>query len=619
MKRIILPFLLIVLLLISACSNASPAETGSSIEEEFGISHNEHISAESSSGEETTAVASMSIPIDTLFSERDLSGTYDNEKAVNIILNANTISCGSDSVDVIDNSAVIKSEGTYIVSGVLENGSLIVDASKEDKIQIVLDNASIHSETQAPIYIKQADKVFVTLAPESENIVSNGGIYENDDDTSVDAVIFSKDDLTLNGEGRLNITAPVGHGIVSKDELTVCGGNITIDSASHGLSGKDSVSIVNTALNITAGKDGIHAENKDDAELGYLYIESGTVTVNSDGDCISAANAMQIDSGEFTLVAGGGSANAEEKTAEYFGGMGGMVPPGGMGGKPPKVAGGRMMAITPTANINNSISETDDTVSMKAIKSGASLSVHGGNFTIDSADDAVHSNADLYIYSGNFIIKTGDDGFHADAALEMHNGTIDIQESYEGIEGKSIRIIGSDIVLSASDDGLNAAGGTDQSGFGGMHGGDRFAADSDCFIEISGGILHVRAMGDGIDSNGSLSITGGETVLCGPTAGDTAVLDYASTGTISGGTFIATGSSMMAQALNSETQGIIALRVGNQTAGTTVTLSYSDGTEVLSVTPELDFEVVLFSCPKMHKGESFTVTIGSVSQVFDAQ
>jgi len=601
--------LLSVLLILSGCVAAQKPEN------KDGVSENRNVFFEEAETVSSDISAPTAVPKTSYFTERDLSADFSAEDAVYITLSDKGNKCDSNAVSVETGLVNIRSEGIYIVDGSLSDGSIVIDADKQDKIQLVLNGVSIHSETGAPIYIKQADKVFITLADKSENTLSNGGVFEEDTDASVDAVIFSKDDLTVNGSGSLTVDSPAGHGIVSKDDLTVCGGSITVFALSHGLSGKDTVGMTGAVLDIESGKDGIHAENKDDDTLGSLYIKDGTYRIRSEGDCISAATDLQIDGGTFDLISGGGSENAEERVEDDFG-PGGMMPPGGMGGNPGGGHRGRTMSLVQTSTAV--ASDSEEAVSQKGIKSGTLLDVLGGSFVIDSADDAVHSNGDLNIFDGDFSVETGDDGFHADAALYIENGSILISESYEGLEGLSIQIADGHIDVTASDDGLNAAGGTDQSGFGGMHGGDMFAADPNSFIEVSGGTLAVNAYGDGIDSNGSLNLSGGSITLCGPTAGDTAVLDYASNGIISGASFVGTGSSMMAQSLSSDTQGVIALGVGNQSAGTTATISASDGTELLSVTPELDYAIVIFSCPEMKKGESYTVTIGSVSKDFTA-
>ena len=135
-------------------------------------------------------------------------------------------------------------------------------------------------------------------------------------------------------------------------------------------------------------------------------------------------------------------------------------------------------------------------------------------------------------------------------------------------------------------------------------------------LEISGGNLYIKASGDGIDANGTLTITGGYIVVCGPTQGDTATLDYDVSGTISGGTFIGTGAATMAQTFSASEQGVIALRTGNQAAGTLITLTGASGNAILSHAPELPFAVLILSSPEMVKGETYTVSIGTDSGDF---
>ena len=156
------------------------------------------------------------------------------------------------------------------MSGTLE-GSVIIDASNTDKVELILKNAEINSADFAAIYVLSADKVTITTEEETQNSLSNSGEYQNIDENQVDGVVFSKADLTLKGEGILNIQASYGHGIVSKDELIFSSGTYDITAASHGITGKDCVEITGGAYSITAGKDGIHAENKDDSNLGYLH------------------------------------------------------------------------------------------------------------------------------------------------------------------------------------------------------------------------------------------------------------------------------------------------------------------------------------------------------------
>ena len=549
-----------------------------------------------------------------MFSSRDFEVGYDESTSAIIQLDGDTATSTSNAVKISERTVTITDEGTYIISGTFNDGMIIVNAEKTDKIQLVLDNVSIHSETSAPIYILNADKVFITLAPDSVNSLSNGGTFTAIDENNIDAVIFSKEDLTLNGSGALAINSPAGHGIVSKDELALTSGTYQIRAASHGLQGKDNICIANVEINITSGKDGIHAENTDDTTLGFVYIESGAFNINSGGDGISASACMQIDDGIFNIVSGGGSANAEVKTPDFRGGfMGG-------GRKGLGFNGGNNAQDTTSTNAE------DDSNSNKGIKAGGNLTINGGSFNIDTADDAVHSNASINMNNGTLQIATGDDAFHADDTLTIISGTINITKCYEGLEALHVEVSGGDITLYAGDDGLNAAGGTDQSGFGGMRGNDRFgrgrpgSSSSNGSIVISGGKLYVNAQGDGIDANGTLTISGGYTVICGPIVGDTATLDYDVSGVITGGTFIGTGAAGMAQTFSDSGQGVVAVRVGNQPAGTAITLTDSNGKTIIpSYTPELDFAVVILSSPDIVKGETYTVTIGNNTADFIAK
>lgn len=269
-------------------------------------------------------------------------------------------------------------------------------------------------------------------------------------------------------------------------------------------------------------------------------------------------------------------------------------------------------------------STEEDSTSMKGIKAAGDLLISGGSFTIDSADDSIHSNSSVTIKDGVFEIASGDDAAHADEDLTVVAGTMNISESYEGLEALHLEIQDGDITLTASDDGLNAAGGTDSSGIqggrDGMFGGERPGfSSSDGTITISGGTLNITASGDGIDANGSLEITGGYTVVAGPAQGDTSTLDYDTTAQITGGTFIGTGASEIAQTFSDAQQGVISVSVGEQSAGTEVTLTDSSGNVILDVTPDLSFAAVILSSPELMSGESYTLTVGTDSEAVEAE
>lgn len=315
MKRIAIPLLLSLSLLLSGCQNTDTGSNGGD---------------SASTGAESVAV------IDTaaLFSDRDLDGSYDESAAVHIQLEGETAVCDSDAVSIDGSRITLLDEGTYLVSGALTDGQIVVDAGDTDKVQIVLAGASLTCADSAAIYSKSADKVFLTLAEGTENTLTNGGSYTAIDKNNIDSVVFSKTDLTLNGSGSLTIDAQAGHGVVSKDELTITGGSYTVTAAEHGMTGKDSLAVAGGDFTIISGKDGLHAENADDSALGFLYVADGTFTITAQGDAVSASGALQVDGGTFDLTTGGGSASVTMTTGDSFapGGMGGG--PGGQDGAP---------------------------------------------------------------------------------------------------------------------------------------------------------------------------------------------------------------------------------------------------------------------------------------------
>ena len=222
------------------------------------------------------------------FSKRDLSGEYDASDSVEITLTGTSAKANSDAVMISGSTVTITAAGTYIISGKLENGTIIVNASKEDKVQLVLNGVSINSDAFAAIYVLQTDKVFITLADSTTNTLSNGGTFTQIDDNNVNAVIFAKDDITLNGNGSLQISSPGGNGIVGKDDVTITSGNYEIAAANHAIEAKDNLDIAGGNFSLVAGKDGLHAENDDDATLGNIYIAGGTFTINVADDAIHA-------------------------------------------------------------------------------------------------------------------------------------------------------------------------------------------------------------------------------------------------------------------------------------------------------------------------------------------
>ena len=438
------------------------------------------------------AMRNADIDITDMFTKRDLDGTYDESEAVKITLSGKTATCNSSNVQIEDGVVTIKSAGVYVLSGTLTDGTIVVDAGDDDKVQLVFDGVSITAADYAAIYAKNADKVFVTLAEGTENSLMVSGDYVQTDDNNVDSVIFAKCDLTLNGAGSLTVKDTTGHGIVSKDDLVVTGGTYTIDSQDHCLNGKDSVRIADGTFNLSCDEDGIHAGN-DDQQDGYVYIEGGDIN-----------------------------------------------------------------------------------------------------------------------------ISVGDDAIHAEGLLIITGGDIDISKSYEGIEGDKILVTGGGIDVVSSDDGFNAAGGSSGSSGGSGMGRVDMDADSDAYILITGGTINVNADGDGIDSNGYIGITGDSVYVLGPSDNGNSAMDYGICAAITGGEILAVGGSGMAQGFGDESTQCSALVNFDEwvDAGETITLTDSDGKEVLSYKVDKKFNSVVISTSDMKQGDTYTLTVGDQSNTF---
>lgn len=571
-----------------------------------------------------------------MFTERDLAGTYEESGAVYVTLSDDGITGETAGVAINGQTMTITAEGTYIFSGTLSEGQIVVDADNA-KVQIVFDNVDITCASSAAVYVKSAEKVFVTLAEGSQNTLRNTDEYVAIDDNNIDAVIFAKSDLTLNGTGSLTIVSAEGHGIVSKDDLKITGGTYDITAAGHALSGKDSVRIADGTFILTAEKDGIHAENADDEEKGYIYIADGDFAIISDGDGMDASNIVQIEDGTFDITAGGGAANSL-KTHESDMPGGGMSQnierPDGesmpqMGEKPDEESMSQMGEKPDGENMPQDTTTDESGTSTKGIKAGGGMYLNGGTYQIDSADDSIHSNANITIADGTYTLATGDDGVHADDALTVNGGTITVTESYEGLEGLTVTINDGTIDITARDDGINTAGGTDQSGFGTF--GDHFkgmdsaddeteeTTDNEMWMELNGGYIHILAGGDGVDSNGDLTINGGEIYIDGPSDNGNSAIDYGdrSSAYVNGGMLVAIGSSGMAEGMSdSSKQEVLMVKLGEQMEAGDVELTDNEGNVIVSYTALKSYDCVIISTAEVESGATYTLTTsGTTTEV----
>ncbi len=585
-KKILLVFVLHLMLLTACNTQANSSSTDLALEQTSTsdtvvVDNNiteisTDITVDESSSAEPASTVSVANSVTQAIAENsedhDDAEDYDldSNAETQIVLSGDAIEVTGGGAEVNGRSATITAAGTYRLTGSLTDGQIIVDTEDEETVHLVFDGINISNESTAPIYIANAEETVIMLAEDSENFVTDGATYvfTDPEEDEPNATVFSKDDLTIFGEGSLTVEAQYNDGIASKDGLIITSGTINVNAVDDGIRGKDYLIIKNGNITVNAQGDGLKSDEDEDTTKGYVSIEGGTIQITSGGDAIQAETDVLITDGEFTLISGGGSSG--------------------------------MLAADASA---------------KGIKAAVNVNIDGGTFTIQAADDAVHSNGSMVINGGKFDIATGDDGFHADTSLVFNGGYVNITESYEGIESALITINHGEFYVVSSDDGINVAGGNDGSGFGmgGQRpGGNEFAESGNYHLYINGGYIFVDAGGDGLDSNGAVDMTGGFIIVNGPTNNGNGPLDYMGSFNLTGGFLVAVGSSGMAQA-PSESSTIYSLMHNfdtMQAAGTLVHIESASGENILMFMPTKEYQSVLVSSADLQNGETYTVYSG---------
>lgn len=451
------------------------------------------------------------------FTKRDLDASYDESSATRISLAGDTASIDGDGATADGNIITITADGTYLVSGALDDGQIVVELpGDEDKAQIVLAGASIHNEDGPALQVNQADKVFVTLADGSENALSDGSSYAlAGDDDKRDATIFSKDDLTINGSGSLTVTGNYYHGIVSKDDAVITGGTIAITAKQDAVNANDALKIGGGTITVNAGDDAFHSES-------LLYIADGTVRVES---CTEGYEAEKI-----------------------------------------YVNGGDSSIVASDDGVNASAAESDTTTD----------ALDGAN-----VPDAPRQEAPAMPEGAN--MPEGKPGQDSPREGMEHPGG-----QGDGAPGDARGGRGMQGGMTPPDDG-----GTQGDARGQM---TMPGASEDCLIQINGGILRVDAGGDGLDSNGSIEINGGEVLVSGASNSDDTGLDYEYEAVINGGTVILVGSAGMAEDFTGGSQAHLMERSSGN-AGSTIEVLDASGNVLASYTAPKAFQMVTASAP----------------------
>lgn len=550
--------LLLALLLLTGCTAREPESTGRVVQTSI-----------IPTATAAPLPADFSEAIDTkemdfTFTDRELAGTYEAHKAVEIIGSGASCTINGAGATLDGNTITITNEGAFRLSGTFTDLLLTISAGESDKVQLVLDSAVMTNQSGPCIYVQSADKVFITLPEGSQSSLTDGASYAfTDGDTVVDAAIFSRTDLCINGAGTLTVNGQYKHGVVSKDDLIIAGSTLNVTSASTALDGKDCVMTTGATLTLSAGSNAIRSDNAEDENRGFVYLTDSAITLTAGNDGVQAETVLICRNVTLSATAGGGS--------------------------------------------GYSLRSADG--SWKGLKSGGDMWLGGGSYTISSRDDCIHSNSSIVMEAGTFALSSGDDGVHADTNLTVNGGEIAISKSYEGLEASKLIINGGRHTIVASDDGLNAAGGADGSGMGSRFGRGMFS-NGVGEIEINGGYTVVNATGDGVDSNSSIRVTGGVTLVSGPVSSGNAAFDYDGEATVTGGVLIATGASGMAQNFSSaENQGAMLVSF-NQRLSSSLALVDESGQVVVSFTPETTYQSAVVTAPAVQEGRTYSIISG---------
>lgn len=608
----------------------------------------------------------------------------------------------------------IKAEGTYVLKGSCTDGS--VKVKKETKnVVIVLDGLTLTSQTTAPICVNKTAEAEIIAAAGTENTLADTAANASSDNTDAEkAVIKAKDGstLTLSGSGTVNVSANGKNGIKggATTALTVKEQNLNITSVDNALASDGSVTIDSGNIHIKSTEgDGIKStpDDGDTDSAGTITLNGGTVTVEQAVDGIQAANAItitdgsykvvcsdnaiksdlsvQVDGGTLDLTAGGDGIKASNATSDTTTDTttdsstttddsttddaatttttGDITINGGditINATGDDIQAEVSLTIADgifdlTANGGAATTLASDADSCKGLKAGSDITINGGEYTINTADDAVHSNEYITVNAGTFNIKTGDDGMHADTSLIVgqESGdvqpTINIEQSYEGLEAGTVYVYGGDIDVVSSDDGINAAGGSSNGtdpgapgtggdgfnpgggrpgGAGGPGGNGGFnqsagnmgntSTSSDYAIYMNGGAVFINAGGDGLDSNGPLTINGGTICVYGAAAGgtgsDNCPIDADGTILINGGTIFGAGSSQMVEyPSNASTQKYYLSTNTTYNAGTIVNIVDSSSNVLYTETLLKKANYILFSSADMGTSGSYSVKTGKIS------
>ena len=477
-----------------------------------------------------------------------------------ITFNGSDISIDGNGAVADGNTLLIVQSGIYSLSGTLDDGRIIVNAKKQDVV-LILDGVNVTCSNSSPLYIYKAASVTLLLNGTTENVFTDGTSYDytldycEASEEEPNACIYSKGDLIIRGTGSLKVNANYNSGIICKDTLKIINTTVDVTAKNHGINGKDSLTVQNSTVKVSAGGDALRSTQDKDPTLGWAQFVDSNIYLEAQGDGVQVETGITIDNCSMSITAGGGALNTADG-------------------------------------------------SQKGLKCAQGyITVNSGTIVIDSADDSFHAAGDINLNGGTISLATGDDAVHADGCIYVADGVITIPDSHEGLEAALIEISGGEIYIVADDDGINASGGNDLSGYG-----NKFVSDGS-YLGITGGYIYINAQGDGIDSNGDIYMSGGTLIISGPTSSMDGAIDYNGDFHIDGGMLFAAGAAGMAEAPDNMTINTISVTFDSALeAGTYISISGGGKEFVFQV--EKRTENIVFASPELETGVEYTVSYG---------
>ena len=564
------------------------------------------------------------------YSDRDKDPSYDASSATKVQLSGSTAAATGDGVSVNGSIVTITQEGVYVLSGTLQ-GQVVVDAPEDVKVQLVLDGADITNESGTALFVKQADKCFVTLASGSANSLTDGSSYtlaEGED--GPDATLYSMCDLTLQGSGSLTVTGNYNDAVKTKDDLVITGGTYNVTAKGDGFMGKDSVKVLDGILTVKATEgDGIKSNKDDDESKGFVSIDGGTITIDAGDKGVKAQTYLRVTGGTLSITSADDALHCD--------------------GSVRLVDGNTTITAGDDAVHANYVLQVDGgTVDVKKCYEGyegQTITLNGGNTHIIASDDGINASSGSSGSDQPGAVMSGDGGSHrmgsgtqksGDSSMQMPDGEAPSGQMPDGQMPGGSAPNGQTPDASASSEAMpsgqapsapgqsGSVDSTDNAGMqggmrgqGGGMGGGMMDSDESCTLTINDGYLFVESQGDGLDSNGAIIMNGGTVYVSGPTSSGDGALDCGTSITSNGGTLIAVGSAGMAESFSNGTQPF-AQASFEGSAGIELQVTDASGAVLASFTPTKAYQSVVVTTPAFTEGSTYTLKAGSTTTTFTA-